>query len=50
MSLVSGISLKELAQKIGADLEGDPDKEVIGLIDKSKTNRFNWYAHNNHQI
>ena len=31
MSLVSGISLKELAQKIGADLEGDPNKEVLGL-------------------
>ncbi|MFL2701727.1 MAG: UDP-3-O-(3-hydroxymyristoyl)glucosamine N-acyltransferase [Gammaproteobacteria bacterium] len=31
MSLVSGISLKELAYKIGADLEGDPTKEVIGL-------------------
>ena len=31
MSLVSGISLKELAHKIGADLEGDPDKEVSGL-------------------
>ena len=25
MSLDSGISLKELAHKIGADLEGDPD-------------------------
>ena len=31
MSLVSRISLKELAHKIGADLEGDPTKEVIGL-------------------
>ena len=31
MSLVSGISLRELAQKIGADLEGDPNKEVLGL-------------------
>ena len=31
MSLVSGISLKELASKIGADLEGDPKKEVSGL-------------------
>ena len=31
MSLVSGISLKELANKIGADLEGDPDKEILGL-------------------
>ena len=31
MSLVSGISLKELATKIGADLEGDPKKEVSGL-------------------
>ena len=31
MSLVSGISLKELANQIGADLEGDPDKEVLGL-------------------
>ena len=31
MSLVSRISLKELAHKIGADLEGDPAKEVIGL-------------------
>tara|TARA_B100001173_G_scaffold79683_1_gene68023 strand:+ start:334 stop:1341 length:1008 start_codon:yes stop_codon:yes gene_type:complete len=31
VSLVSGISLRELAQKIGADLEGDPNKEVLGL-------------------
>tara|TARA_Y100000748_G_scaffold246177_1_gene210652 strand:+ start:2161 stop:3168 length:1008 start_codon:yes stop_codon:yes gene_type:complete len=31
VSLVSGISLKELAYQIGADLEGDPDKEVLGL-------------------
>jgi len=31
VSLVSGISLKELAHQIGADLEGDPDKEVFGL-------------------
>ena len=31
MSLVSGISLKELANRIGANLEGDPDKEVLGL-------------------
>ena len=31
MSLDSGISLKELARKIGADLQGDPDKEVLGL-------------------
>ncbi len=31
MSLVSGISLKELANQIGADLEGDPDKKVLGL-------------------
>ncbi len=31
MSLVSGISLKELAHKIGADLEGDSDKLVLGL-------------------
>ncbi len=31
MSLVSRISLKELAQQIEAELEGDPDKEVLGL-------------------
>ena len=31
MSLVSGISLKELAQQIEAELEGDPNKEVLGL-------------------
>ena len=31
MSLDSGISLKELAHEIGADLQGDPDKEVLGL-------------------
>jgi len=31
VSLVSGISLKELAYQIGADLEGDPNKEVVGL-------------------
>ena len=31
MSLDSRISLKELANQIGADLHGDPDKEVLGL-------------------
>ena len=31
MSLVAGISLKELAQQIEAELQGDPDKEVLGL-------------------
>jgi len=31
VSLVSGISLKELAQQIEAELEGDPNKEVLGL-------------------
>tara|TARA_B100000475_G_scaffold88300_1_gene63731 strand:+ start:188 stop:1195 length:1008 start_codon:yes stop_codon:yes gene_type:complete len=31
VSLVSRISLKELAQQIEAELEGDPDKEVLGL-------------------
>ncbi len=31
MSLVPGISLRELAEKIGAELEGDPDKKVLGL-------------------
>ena len=31
MSLVSGISLKELARQIGAKLDGDPEKEVLGL-------------------
>tara|TARA_Y100001970_G_scaffold205377_1_gene250089 strand:- start:147 stop:1154 length:1008 start_codon:yes stop_codon:yes gene_type:complete len=31
VSFVSGISLKELAHLIGADLEGDGKKEVLGL-------------------
>ena len=46
MSLVSGISLKELAQKIGADLEGDPDKEVVGLntLDSASNNEVSFIA------
>ena len=46
MSLVSGISLKELAQKIGANLEGDPDKEVVGLntLDSASANEISFIA------
>ena len=46
MSLVSGISLKELAQKIGADLEGDADKEVVGLntLDLASNNEVSFIA------
>ena len=46
MSLVSGISLKELAQKIGADLEGDADKEVVGLntLDSASNNEVSFIA------
>ena len=46
MSLVSRISLKELAQKIGADLEGDPDKEVVGLntLDSASSNQVSFIA------
>ncbi len=46
MSLVSGISLKELAQKIGADLAGDPDKEVVGLntLDSASSNEVSFIA------
>ena len=46
MSLVSGISLKELAQKIGANLEGDPDKEVVGLntLDSASSNEVSFIA------
>ena len=46
MSLVSGIPLKELAQKIGADLEGDPDKEVLGLntLDSASSNEVSFIA------
>ena len=46
MSLVSGISLKELAQKIGANLEGDPNKEVIGLntLDSASSNEVSFIA------
>ena len=46
MSLVSGISLKELAQKIGANLEGDPNKEVVGLntLDSASSNEVSFIA------
>ena len=46
MSLDSGISLKELAQKIGADLEGDADKEVVGLntLDSASNNEVSFIA------
>ena len=46
MSLVSGISLKELAHKIGADLEGDPNKEVLGLntLDSASTDEVSFIA------
>ena len=46
MSLDSGISLKELAHKIGADLEGDPEKEVLGLntLDSASTNEVSFIA------
>lgn len=46
MSLVSGISLKELAHKIGADLEGDPDKEVSGLntLDSASNDEVSFIA------
>jgi len=46
VSLVSGISLKELAQKIGADLEGDADKEVVGLntLDLASNNEVSFIA------
>ena len=46
MSLVSGISLKELAHKIGADLEGDPDKEVLGLntLDSASNDEVSFIA------
>lgn len=46
MSLVSGISLKELASKIGADLEGDPEKEVLGLntLDLASNNEVAFIA------
>ena len=49
MSLDSRISLKELANQIGADLHGDPDKEVyLGDIIinfnkiKNKNNKVNF--------
>ena len=46
MSLVSGISLKELAHKIGADLQGDPEKEVLGLntLDLASTDEVSFIA------
>ena len=46
MSLDSGISLKELAHKLGADLEGDPEKEVLGLntLDSASTDEVSFIA------
>ena len=46
MSLDSGITLKELAHQIGADLEGDPNKEVLGLntLDLASTDEVSFIA------
>ena len=46
MSLDSGISLKELAKKIGADLKGDPNKKVVGLntLDSASSNEVSFIA------
>jgi len=46
VSLDSGITLKELAHQIGADLEGDPNKEVLGLntLDLASTDEVSFIA------
>ena len=46
VSLDSGISLTELAKKIGADLKGDPNKKVVGLntLDSASSNEVSFIA------